>query len=345
MDEHARTFAWDLFTELRKELVELQKIRAQILGFKYTLIGAGIAVIAGYLAKEAHPGDVAFLLLFVPALAAPFFDVLIHSYSLSIKRTGYYCRTYLEPVLRAGNGLPSAPAFLMWEEFMSVSSGREPRMRTLVLVGTLGTTLLMAAPALATLPVLGDPWYRAAWFGLTTVWVLACALDVWATLAPTRFWSGPAARSDALADWLAAGQSPRPGVGVFVVRGREVLFARRKFDPAKGELDVIGGFVNANESADAAAAREVREETGLEITAPEYLGSVPDYYGPDRVPTLNLIYVARQADESADGKAASDASELVRHQLDALDVLRGKMAFPHQNTALGWLEVWAKHLP
>ena len=338
MNEHARTFAWDLFTELRKELVELQKIRAQILGFKYTLIGAGIAVIAGYLAKEAHPGDVAFLLLFVPALAAPFFDVLIHSYSLSIKRTGYYCRAYLEPLLRAGNGLPSAPGFLMWEEFMSESSGREPRMRTLILVGTLGTTLLMAAPALATLPVLGDVWYRAAWFGLTAVWALACALDVWATLAPIRFWSGASPQSDALADWLATGLPPRPGVGVLVVRGREVLLARRKFDPAKGELDLIGGFVNANETADHAAAREVEEETGLVLRGVELLGTLSDVYGPDRAPTLNLIYVAAPADESAAPVAASDAAKL---EWCSLDDLPAQMAFPHQHRALDWLRAWA----
>ena len=36
---------WDLFVEPRKEIIESQKIRAQIIGFKITFISAGIAAL------------------------------------------------------------------------------------------------------------------------------------------------------------------------------------------------------------------------------------------------------------------------------------------------------------
>ena len=87
--------AWDLFVELRKELVALQGIRARVIGFKITLVSAGVGIIVANLKGGVPPA-----LLVVPAFAAMFFDLLMHSYSFSIKRTGYYCRKHLEPLIR-----------------------------------------------------------------------------------------------------------------------------------------------------------------------------------------------------------------------------------------------------
>lgn len=89
MDEKPKeweTNLWQLFVELRKEIVESQKIRAQIIGFKITFISSGIGLII------AGRNTVPQTLLIVPALAAIFFDFLIQSYSFSIKRIGRYCR-------------------------------------------------------------------------------------------------------------------------------------------------------------------------------------------------------------------------------------------------------------
>jgi len=128
-------FCFSLLIELRKEVIESQKIRAQVIGFKITFVSAGIAVILANLDKLPP------LLLAVPAFAAIFFDFLINSYSFSIKRIGYYCRNNLEPYIRKHSELDKS--FLLWEEFL-----RQPGTgQIFATVGNLGLTLLAVVPA------------------------------------------------------------------------------------------------------------------------------------------------------------------------------------------------------
>lgn len=54
--------------------------------------------------------------------------------------------------------------------------------------------------------------------------------------------------------------------------------AQRAKDPAKGTLDLPGGFVDLHESAEEAVVREIREETGLDLHDPVYLFSLPNIY-------------------------------------------------------------------
>ena len=58
----------------------------------------------------------------------------------------------------------------------------------------------------------------------------------------------------------------------------EILFTRRAFEPAKGKLDLPGGFVNLDETAEDAVKREIREELNLEISTIKYVGSFPNRY-------------------------------------------------------------------
>ena len=40
-----KDFCWELYLELRREIVESQKLRTQIVGFKITLVSAGVGLI------------------------------------------------------------------------------------------------------------------------------------------------------------------------------------------------------------------------------------------------------------------------------------------------------------
>ena len=86
------------------------------MGFKITLITAGIGIIFAKL-DVAHAW-----LIVIPAVASFFFDVMVHSYSFAIKRTGAYCRVYLEPIFRAEYKLGSD--FKYWEQFMNSEDAR-----------------------------------------------------------------------------------------------------------------------------------------------------------------------------------------------------------------------------
>ncbi len=94
MEHDEYELALDLMVELRKEIIEAQRIRAQVVGFKITFVSASIGLIL------ANSDKVPNKLLIIPALAAIFFDLLLNSYSFSIKRIGSYLREYFEPILK-----------------------------------------------------------------------------------------------------------------------------------------------------------------------------------------------------------------------------------------------------
>jgi mutator protein MutT len=123
-------------------------------------------------------------------------------------------------------------------------------------------------------------------------------------------------------------QNPRPCVGCFIHDAGRVLLSRRAVEPARGEWDLVGGFIEPGETAEDAVRREVREETTLRVEPAAYLGSLPDVYGDRDYPTLNLIYLVRRV--SGDPKPKDDVAELGWFEIDAIPDL----AFPHQLQAV-----------
>ena len=108
-------------------------------------------------------------------------------------------------------------------------------------------------------------------------------------------------------------QNPRASTAAFILNGKgELLVARRGKEPAKGTLDLPGGFVDNDENAEQGMVREIFEETGLKVEATEvtYLFSIPNVYhysGMD-IHTLDLFFLCRVDDQEV--KAADDAAEL-----------------------------------
>ena len=81
------------------------------------------------------------------------------------------------------------------------------------------------------------------------------------------------------------------------------LFEKRAKEPKKGLLTQPGGFIDADESAEAAVARECLEELGAQVTDIRYLGSYPNTYEYKNITykTCDMFFTAKIAGESADG--------------------------------------------
>jgi 8-oxo-dGTP diphosphatase len=66
-------------------------------------------------------------------------------------------------------------------------------------------------------------------------------------------------------------QQPIIGVGAVIVSDGRALLVRRATEPLKGEWSVPGGMLELGEKLRDGAAREVLEETGLQVEAGEVL--------------------------------------------------------------------------
>jgi 8-oxo-dGTP diphosphatase len=102
--------------------------------------------------------------------------------------------------------------------------------------------------------------------------------------------------------------------------GRIVL-VRRKNPPPGWALP--GGFVEAGESAAAAARRELQEETRLDVDLSELFHVYADPARDPRGPTLSVVFIGRA---SGTPVGADDAAEARAISLDALPA---PLAFDH----------------
>ena len=81
-------------------------------------------------------------------------------------------------------------------------------------------------------------------------------------------------------------------------------------EPAKGTLDLPGGFADVGETAEEAVAREVMEETGLAVKAARYLFSQTNVYRYSDldIQTLDLFF-ACEVEDTTGLAAGDDAAE------------------------------------
>lgn len=105
----------------------------------------------------------------------------------------------------------------------------------------------------------------------------------------------------------------------------DVLLIKRKNEPYKACWAFPGGFINIDESAEEAAIRELREETGLEVDKIEQLKA---YSNPERDPRERIITIAFIAESDIkDVKGSDDAQEAKWFSIDELPPL----AFDHED--------------
>lgn len=97
-------------------------------------------------------------------------------------------------------------------------------------------------------------------------------------------------------------ERPIVGIGVIVWHGERVLLIRRGHPPRQGEWSLPGGAQRLGETVGEAAAREVREEAGIEIEL-GCLVAVVDLI--DREPDGRIRYHYTLLDYTAEARCAS----------------------------------------
>jgi 8-oxo-dGTP diphosphatase len=123
---------------------------------------------------------------------------------------------------------------------------------------------------------------------------------------------------------------PRPSVTVDLVlitsevRPR-VLLIQRKDDPFAGSWALPGGFVNENEPLEAAARRELFEETTVEVAELEQLHAFGDPGRDPRGWVVSIAFLGRVDAAKLSPSAADDAAAVAWHPVDHLP----KLAFDH----------------
>lgn len=124
---------------------------------------------------------------------------------------------------------------------------------------------------------------------------------------------------------------PRPAVttdvAVFADRDGDlsILLIQRGGEPFAGCWALPGGFLDETETLEACAARELREETGLEAGSMRLFGT---YSAPGRDPrgrTVTVAYWTRVEDSSDVPVAGDDAADCRWFALERLPAL----AFDH----------------
>lgn len=132
-------------------------------------------------------------------------------------------------------------------------------------------------------------------------------------------------------------ESPTVLVAVYVCVGEKILWIKRGIPPAVGKWAMPGGFMESDETPEAAASRELEEETGI-IVNPEsmILVSVSSIL---HVAQTHLVYRCHLGEEP-DFCATEEATECGWHDERALpwEELAFPTIEPHVRQVYRWLK-------
>ncbi|MCU1306391.1 MAG: hydrolase [Acidobacteriaceae bacterium] len=104
---------------------------------------------------------------------------------------------------------------------------------------------------------------------------------------------------------------PIVGVGAVILDGRRVVLVRRGTEPLKGEWSLPGGGLELGETLRQGVAREVVEETGLQVEVLDVAGVfdriLPDSNGRPQFHYVLIDYVCRV--QGGELRAAGDVTD------------------------------------
>jgi NADH pyrophosphatase NudC (nudix superfamily) len=117
----------------------------------------------------------------------------------------------------------------------------------------------------------------------------------------------------------------------------KILFTERNVDPDKGKLDLPGGFIDPNETAEEAACREISEELGLTITTSDlkYITTSPNNYIYKNVAyrTMDIFYECKLESDVISINAADEIKSLIWIKRNEIDL--SKIGFVSIRSVIG----------
>jgi 8-oxo-dGTP diphosphatase len=127
-------------------------------------------------------------------------------------------------------------------------------------------------------------------------------------------------------------EHPRLGVGIVVTRGREVLLVHREGVHGSGTWSTPGGHLEFGEDLAECALREVREETGIDIRNPTFVGITNDVFESE---SKHYVTVWMEAEYVSGEATALAAYELTDVEWFPWDRLPSPLFFPLANLLAG----------
>ena len=91
---------------------------------------------------------------------------------------------------------------------------------------------------------------------------------------------------------VCAFRNPRATVTAVIVENKKLLLAKRAEEPFKGWWDLIGGYMNEDETPEEALKREIKEELNIDVSC-SFIGHFHGYasWKGEEFPILSLAYL------------------------------------------------------
>lgn len=125
-------------------------------------------------------------------------------------------------------------------------------------------------------------------------------------------------------------------VDLLVRDGGRTLLVKRKHEPCKGDWALPGGFVEDEETVEAAALREAKEETGLDVKLLNIWGVLSNPGRDPRGRTVSIVFTAepaggdlRDSDET-EARWFRDMPEKIAFDHEEVLRMPDRVAFDHE---------------
>ena len=128
-------------------------------------------------------------------------------------------------------------------------------------------------------------------------------------------------------------QNVAAAAGIILECEGKIVLIKRKQEPGKGLLDLPGGFVDPQESAEEGVRREIKEELKIDVGMLHYLGSHPNTYEFKGVcyHSCDLLFYSK-IDVFPTEFDATEVEELVL--MDLMEIQEDEIAFESMKVGL-----------